>query len=119
MLFEKEKNISIPNFLNEYKTRRYLEGFLAFSIINLSHCKRVLAVDPNLAPINKAGNTLLGIAQEIGQWVFIIMALTEILKSVVNGDTKNVLNIICKYLVAYGSFYFLPYLFKIIRPMFQ
>lgn len=119
MLFKKEKVIPISDFLKEYKTKRHLEGFLAFAIVNLIHCKKVLASNPNLTPINKAGEALLSIAQEIGNWVFLIMALTEILRSVVNGDTKNVLNIICKYLVAYGSFYFLPYLFKLIRPMFQ
>lgn len=81
-------------------------------------CEKVLA-NTNTGPIDRVGNALLEIARSFGYWVFLIMCIIDILKSVCNGDTKNILNIISKYLVAFGSFYFLPYLFNLIKPMFQ
>lgn len=128
MFFEKEKIMTFDEFMQKQKNKKfrvqlndkkYLEKITVFVLANLIWCEKVFAQQVNTDPINKAGDTLLNIAQSFGYWVFLIMCIIDILKSVTNGDTKNILNIISKYLVAFGSFYFLPYLFNLIKPIFK
>lgn len=69
--------------------------------------------------IDKAGNVLLGLARDLGYYICLLMCIMEIIKSLMQGDTKSIGKIIMKYIIAFGAFYMLPWLFNIIKDSFK
>ncbi len=68
--------------------------------------------------ISVAGNTIFGICKEATFWICLIMCAIEIVKALMNGDTKSVSKVIAKYIVAYGAIYLLPWSFNLIKDIF-
>lgn len=78
--------------------------------------KIVYAANPS---IDKAGGILLGLVQNFGYWVCLIMCALEVIRTLLQGDTKSIGKVVAKYVVGFGTFYFLPWLFNIIRDCFN
>lgn len=79
----------------------------------------LFAVNPNLSKIDKAGLLILGIVRRIGYWACIILALMDIVKSLMEGSTKDIWKTIAKYTVAFATLYLLPWLFDLIASIFS
>lgn len=100
-----------------------LKGMVIFVAGSLMYCKSFVV---NAAPktvdaiskIDSAGFTMLSLVRTIGYWICIIMCVIEILRALMQGDTKSIGKIIIKYILAFAAFYFLPWLFDIIKGIF-
>ena len=69
--------------------------------------------------VNVAGSTILGIARTICYWLCLIGCVMEIMKSVMQGDTKGIAKIMMKYGLAFASLYMFPWLLDLIKSIFQ
>lgn len=123
------------NFLQELKNKiaykdlsqlaRYinknekLETKTIFVLANLMYCKKALAnTAVSTAKINKAGNTILGICRTIGYWACLIMCIVDIIKALMQGDTKSIAKIMMKYALAFAALYFFPWILDLIKEIF-
>ena len=68
--------------------------------------------------INKAGSTLLTLVQNFGYWGCILCCALEVLKDLMAQNTRDIGKTIGKYGVAFGTFYFLPWIFDVIKVCF-
>ena len=75
-------------------------------------------VDTAVNGINVAGSTLLKLVQSFGYWGCILGCALEILKDLMAQNTRDIGKIIGKYAVAFGTFYFLPWVFDIVKTCF-
>lgn len=71
-----------------------------------------------LDKIDVAGNTILGIARKIGYWCCILYCLVDIIKALMQGDSKSIAKIMMKYSLAFGALYIFPEILNLIRSMF-
>lgn len=94
---------------------KYLKGLVTFVLANMFYIKKAYA---GVDKINKAGGILLNVVRTFGYWICIIMCVLEIIRSLMQGDTKSISKIIIKYAIGFGSFYFLPWIFEIIKDVF-
>lgn len=117
---EKEKfENGIENFATKVMGNARLKKIVLFTIAGLNYANTVLA-DTNVAveKINTGGFMILGIVQTIGYWLCLIGCIMEILKSIMNGSSKDVGKIMLKYLLVFGSLYLMPFGFNLIREIF-
>lgn len=102
------------------KISRKIKTSLVFIFANLIWIEKTLAkTSVSSASLNRVGSTMLGIVRDVAYWIALIVCLVEILKSLLNGDTKGVGKIIMKGLLAFGACYYLPFLFDIIKEVFS
>lgn len=95
---------------------RYLRGLTTFVLANVLYIRNAYA---SIDKINKAGGNLLGVVRTFGYWVCLIMCVLEIIRTLMQGDTKSIGKIIVKYCIGFGSFYFLPWIFDLIKESFS
>lgn len=96
---------------------RRLRAMVTFVLANGLYMKKAYAAS-NLDKVNSAGLQILNIVRTFGYWICIIGCIMEIVRSLMQGDTKGIGKIILKYVLGFGSFYFLPWFFDLIREMF-
>lgn len=105
--------------MNTMITNKMFERFaIVFIACTLIVCKNVYA-SADLSKVNVAGNTLLTIVRTFGYWTCLIMGITEVIKSLLNGDTKSIAKIMAKYILGFSSFYALPWLMDIVKGIFE
>ncbi len=115
-----EKNIKkVDRQVREFLRDRKLNPILIGITGSLFHYS-VAYANTSIATgkIATAGQTLFGICQEAAFWICLIMCAIEIVKALMNGDTKSVSKVIAKYIVAYGAIYLLPWSFNLIKDIF-
>lgn len=95
-----------------------LKKFFVVGLASLMYAEKCYAAT-NTNKIDKAGMTILNIVRTFGYWICIIMCIIEIIKSLMQGDTKSVGKIIAKYVIGFGSFFFLPWFFDVIKDIFK
>ncbi|WP_051350722.1 hypothetical protein [Caloramator sp. ALD01] len=78
-----------------------------------------MMINPDLSKVDKAGITILTIIRRVGYWACIILALMDIVKNLMEGDTKSIWETIAKYTVAFTTLYLLPWLFDLIAAIFK
>ena len=71
-----------------------------------------------VARIDNAGLMFFGIIQSIGYWLCLIGCIMEILKSVMNGSSKEVGKLMMKYILIFAALYLMPFAFNLIREVF-
>ena len=76
------------------------------------------ALAPGTAAINKAGKTILDLIRDVGYWVAIILCSKDVLKHLMRGHMESIGSIIAIYGLGFGSLYFLPWLFDLIKSIF-
>lgn len=117
------KDIEIENgieslakrILNDDRLRR----MAVFTIAGLNYASEVLAdASEAFVKINRGGGMILGLIQTVGYWLCIISCVMEILKTVMNGATKDVGKVMIKYILIFASLYLMPWLFDLIREIF-
>lgn len=72
----------------------------------------------NLDKLNKAGNTIIGIVRDIAYWVCFAGFVIDIIKSLMQGDTKSIGKIGIKYGIAFSSLYIFPWVLDLIKDIF-
>lgn len=90
-----------------------------FVMANLLSINKVVLASNGIGAIDKAGSMLLSICKRFGYWIALIMCVVEIIKSLMQNDTKSISKIVVKYVIAYASFYFLPWIFTLIEECFK
>lgn len=96
-----------------YKRLIFLVALLLINDTNL-----VFANDMNLSAIDTLGNKMLEVVRVVGYWYSIIMCCVESIKSAMAGTTNNITSIIFKYSMLFGTFYFVPAIFDMIKSAF-
>lgn len=71
--------------------------------------------------IDNLGATFVGIIQQAGYWICFAKGLVDIIKELLKGGDKadSIGRILFKYVLAFASFYLLPFLFNIIKENFS
>lgn len=90
--------------------------FLIANMLMLN--KAILAQDTVGARVDAAGWKILNIARSIGYWICIVMCTVEIIKCVMEGDTKNISKIMMRYCLAFAALYFMPWMLDLIKDIF-
>lgn len=96
------------------KKDKRLERMAIFFLGNMFYCREVYAA----SNIDTLGFKMLGVLRSVGYWICICMCLVEVLKSLMQGDTKGIAKIIVKYLIGFSTLYFLPWAFDAIKESF-
>lgn len=117
------RNIEIENGLECIATKIInndrLRKMSVFVIAGLNYTSTVLADTADaVGRIDSAGNMFLGIIQSIGYWLCLIGCIMEILKSVMNGSSKDVGKVMLKYLLIFAALYLMPFAFNLIKEIF-
>ena len=99
---------------NNYISKEKVNDISALLVANLLCTESV-----NAANIDTAGIKILGICRNVGYWMCLIMASIEIIKSLMQGNTKGVSSIIVKYGLGYGSLFIMPWIFDLIKSLFS
>lgn len=97
-----------------------LKRLVVFTVASLNYASEVLADTTDaFGKINKGGSMILGVIQTVGYWLCVLSCIMEILKTVMNGSTKDVGKVMVKYLLIFGSLYLMPWLFDLIKAIFE
>ena len=116
--FLNKDNDELESIAKEIKKYKRMERAFVVAIGSIMHCSKVAAA-VNTSKIDVAGSTLLTVVRSFGYWICLIMCILEIIRSLMQGDTKSVSKIIVKYIMGFGAFYFLPWLFDIVKDVFK
>ena len=110
---------SVKNELIAYNilNNKNLKKVMVVAMGSLMYCQNVLAAT-NTGKIDVAGIAILGICRQIGYWACIIMCCIEIIRSLMQGDTKGISKIISKYVLGFGALYLMPWIFDLIKSIF-
>lgn len=103
------KHINANNRLK--KTAVFVIGSLFY--IN----DKVYAVD-SFSKIDKAGNTILEVVRRIGYWCCIIGCIIDIIRALMQGDTKSIAKIMMKYALAFAALFIFPWILDLIKSIF-
>ena len=134
-MLRKEKVYTIPEFLELQRAKENTGEYIATNIMKNNklksmttfvlstnlYCKKAYAASTTvdaLAKVNTAGSTFMSIIRTVGYWICILMCIVEILKALMQGNSKAIGNIIIKYLLAFSAFYFMPWLFDLVKDIF-
>ncbi|WP_370836019.1 hypothetical protein [Clostridium tertium] len=117
------KDIEIENGLESVATKIMnndrLRKMTVFVIAGLNYTSTALADTAEaVGRIDSAGNMFLGIIQSIGYWLCLIGCIMEILKSVMNGSSKDVGKVMLKYLLIFAALYLMPFAFNLVKEIF-
>ncbi len=92
---------------------------LVFTVAGLNYASAVLAdTTAAVGKIDSAGSMILGVSQSIGYWLCLVGCIVEILKSVMNGTSKDAAKIMIKYILYFAALYLMPFAFDMIRDIF-
>lgn len=100
--------------LNNNKIKKTLVLAIACSLI----IEKIAYAEPNLQVIASAGQTLLTTAQTIGYWACLVMCIIEIIMSMLSHQSNKLKEICIKYVIAFASLYFMPWIFDFIKELF-
>lgn len=96
-----------------------LRKMTVFTIAGLNYMSTVYAdATEAVARIDNAGLMFFGIIQSIGYWLCLIGCIMEILKSVMNGSSKEIGKLMMKYILIFAALYLMPFAFNLIREVF-
>ena len=117
------KDIELENGIESIATRIInndrLRKITVFTIASLNYMTTVQAdATEAIARIDSAGYMFFGIIQSIGYWLCLIGCIMEILKSVMNGSSKEVGKLMMKYILIFAALYLMPFAFNLIREIF-
>lgn len=103
---------------NRIMSDKRLRAMATFVTGTFLYCEKAMAA-ADLSKLDNGGMLLLEVVRRFGYWVCIIMCITEIIRTLMRGDYEGIGKIVMKYSLAFASFYFLPYLFDIIKGIFS
>jgi len=117
---KKEDKESIEYITNKIINNKNLKKITIFALAGLMYAEKALAATVDASKkINTAGSTIFEICRNIGYWACLIMCIIEIIRSLMQGDTKGISKIISKYVVGFGALYIVPWIFDLIKGIFS
>ena len=117
---KRNKELYGEEFAKVVNSDKKLKAMATFVIANGLMIQKAFAETTDvLNKIDVAGSTFLNIIQGFGYWACLIMCAIEIIRSLMQGDTKSIGKSVFKYILGFATFYFLPWLFNIIKAIFQ
>lgn len=117
---ERKELSAIENITTKIVENPRIRRMAVFTIASINYTSGVLADTTDaFGKINKGGFMILGVIQTVGYWLCVLSCIMEILKTVMNGSTKDVGKVMVKYLLIFGSLYLMPWLFDLIKAVFE
>lgn len=105
----------VAKYINDDKKIKKACIFVLGTLFYLND--KVYAAD-RLGKIDRAGNTILEIVRRIGYWICIIACVMDIVKCLMQGDTKSIAKTMLKYALAFAALYIFPWILDLIRGIF-
>ena len=93
--------------------------FVMASTLNFNTLAYADTTEAAFNKIDQGGMLFLRLAQKLGYWTCIVLCVIEILKCLFNGDNKDIMRIVLKYIIAMSSLYALPWIFDLIVSIFS
>ncbi|MGL5149646.1 MAG: hypothetical protein ACRC7N_03615 [Clostridium sp.] len=107
-------------FATHVKKDKYIEKLVVISMACMLMLGKIANASTNVeGKIAGAGQRFFNIIRGLGYWLCLIGCVVEVLKSVSSGGSKDIGKIIMKYLLIFGSLYFMPWAFDLIKEMFE
>lgn len=118
--FSRKERQSLDSWIGKIEKKdTKLYKVLVFTVAGLNYANTVLAdTSAAVSKINSAGYMILSVAQSIGYWLCLVGCIIEILKSVMNGTSKDAGKIMIKYILYFAALYLMPFAFDMIRDIF-
>lgn len=118
--FSRREKVTLNSWLGSIEKKdTKLYKTIVFTIAGLNYASLVLAdTSAAVGKINSAGYMILSVAQSIGYWLCLVGCIIEILKSVMNGTSKDAAKIMMKYILYFAALYLMPFAFNMIRDIF-
>ena len=133
-ILSRKKTMTIEEYMEDYRYRHseycpdtifniqrneQLEKFtVTFLALVLFQAKMASAADIG-SNIDVLGNRLLGIFRRLGYWTCILMCAYEVVRSISEGDAKDIGRVSVKYIVGYLMLYALPWVLDLIQEGFN
>jgi len=117
--FKNKEITELEQIAKKINRNAKLKKTAIFVLGSLLYCSTALAKGADTAKINSGGMKILSLTRDIGYWIAIILASFEIIKNLMQGDTKSTGKSIMKYSLGYGSLYLLPWIFDLIKSIFS
>lgn len=103
------------------KVEKFIVFGVACTMFLITNTKTAYASEA-IPAIDTIGNRLLGIAQQVGYWLCLVLCIKEILTEILQGNAitnpSDLAKPIVKYCIAFASIYFMPSLFDWIKEVF-
>lgn len=80
--------------------------------------ENVYAATNPLNKVDEAGTTILDIVRKVGYWICIIGCIIDIIKALLQGDTRTIAKIMMKYALAFSALYLFPWILDLIKSIF-
>jgi len=118
-IFNRKEKRDMEQIAKKINRNSKLKKTFIFVLGSLLYCTSVMATGgAETAKINEGGRKILSLIRDVGYWIAIILASWEIIKNLMQGDTKSTGKSIMKYSLGYGSLYLLPWIFDLIKSIF-
>ena len=118
-----KKTMTIPEFFKYERNKsnyKRLEKLTVLTVAMIGLARdNVYAATDAMGKVDVAGNTFLGVLRTLGYWLCLIFCILEILKSLMNSQSKDIGKIIIKYLLVFSTLYVLPWAFALIKAIFE
>lgn len=121
---EKESRLQELNKLDKFighLKRNKSKYMLAVLLIALSvdfSTISAFADTVDLSSLDKVGNTFLDLIRKVGYWVALLLCSKDVIKHCMRGHMESIGTIIALWSMAFGTLYFLPWIFNLIKTIF-
>lgn len=117
------KDLEIETMASKILKNARLTKCFVLSLAFINMANKVYADSGTLGDItgkiNITGNMFLDVVQTVARWTCLVMALVEITKNIMNGNTKDIAKIMFKYLIAFASTFLMPFAFDLVEQIFK
>lgn len=72
----------------------------------------------NLNAIDEAGTQILELMRKVGYWVTLVLCSKDVIKHSMRGHVESIGSVVAMYGMAFGTLYFLPWIFDLIKGIF-
>ena len=112
---------SMEVITNKINSNFRLKKTFIFVTGSFLYFEKVLAATNKnpLAKIEVFGKTIFGMCLTIGYFLVLVMGIIDILKSLMQGDTKGIPKIVLNYALAYAALLLFPWLLDLIKEIFS
>jgi hypothetical protein len=102
---KKKFNENIELVAKHISTDNKLKKQVVFVLGSIFYVQDIVHAADGLDKIDIGGRKILAIVQKIGYWVCLVGCIIDIVKSLMQGDTRSIAKIMMKYGLAFASLY--------------
>lgn len=115
---KKKYNANLELIAKHINADTELKKKTVFILGSLLYVNEVVGAADPFGKIDVAGNTILGIVRKIGYWCCIVGCIIDIIKALMQGDTRSIAKIMMKYALAFSALYIFPWILDLIKSIF-